>query len=971
MTRWPLGRLLAGGLAAGLVTALAPATAALAATECSVDYQITNDWGSGFTANVTVNNEGDPVSNWTLGWTFPDGQQVTNGWSGEFSQSGDEVTVTHPGWNPDLDSGESATVGFQGTTSGGNAVPEEFTLNGTVCGGDGGGTENAPPEVSLTSPQDGATFLAGEDIELAADASDSDGSVAQVVFEADGTEIATDDTAPYTATWSGAETGPYSVTATAVDDAGAETTSSPIAVEVIDEPQIVATPASLSVRQGDQATFDVSLSNAPSSAVDVSVARTDGSQDLSVSSGGALTFTADNWDTAQEVTVSSADNGGSLASAVFTVSGQGYGSTTVEVTEIDASTSDYEAAFLEQYEKIKDPASGYFREFDGGLVPYHSVETLIVEAPDHGHATTSEAFSYYLWLEASYGRVTGEWQPFNEAWASLEEYIIPETEDQPTNGSYDPSSPATYIPEHDTPQGYPSALDDSVAVGEDPLAQELSSTYGTDEIYGMHWLLDVDNTYGFGFCGDGTDDAPAFINTFQRGSQESVWETVPHPSCETFEHGGENGYLDLFTDDDSYSQQWRYTNAPDADARAVQVAYWANKWAEEQGNADAISGVVDDAAKMGDYLRYAMYDKYFKEIGDCVGPQECAAGQGKNSAHYLMSWYYAWGGAMESAEYPWAWRIGGSSAHQGYQNPMAAYALSQSEELQPESPTGAEDWATSMERQLEFMQWLQSSEGGLAGGATNSWAGSYEQPPSDVQASQFYGMYYDWQPVWHDPPSNNWFGFQVWSMERVAQLYYETGNERAGQILDKWVPWAIENTQLNGGGDFAVPADMEWSGQPDTWDGSYTGNPDLHVDVVSHGQDVGVAASLAKTLLYYAAASGDSDALTTGEGLLDALMANEDDIGIAVEESRGDYDRFDDEVYVPEGWSGTMPNGDTVEPGSTFLSIRSFYRDDPQFSKVEDYLANPDGDAPTFTYHRFWAQAEIATAFATHDNLFG
>ena len=25
------------------------------------------------------------------------------------------------------------------------------------------------------------------------------------------------------------------------------------------------------------------------------------------------------------------------------------------------------------------------------------------------------------------------------------------------------------------------------------------------------------------------------------------------------------------------------------------------------------------AAKMGDYLRYAMYDKYFKKIGNCVG----------------------------------------------------------------------------------------------------------------------------------------------------------------------------------------------------------------------------------------------------------------------------------------------------------------------------------------------------------------
>ncbi|GAA4895417.1 glycoside hydrolase family 48 protein [Streptomonospora salina] len=970
-TRWPLTRLLAGGAAAGLVAALAPATSAAAATECSVDYEVTNDWGSGFTADVTVNNEGDPVTDWALGWTFPDGQQITNGWSGDFSQDGDQVTVTGPGWASDLDSGESATVGFQGGTSGSNGVPTEFTLNGTVCGGGGGDPGNTPPDVSLTSPEDGATFLADEDIELAAEASDSDGSVEQVVFEADGTEIGTDGSAPYTATWSGSGTGPYSVTATAIDDAGAETSSSPIAVEVIDQPEIVAAPSGVSVRQGGEATFDVSLSNAPDSAVDVGVARSEGSQDLGVSSGGELTFTADDWDAEQEVTVSSADNGGSLGSAVFTASGAGYGSATVEVTEIDAATSDYEAAFLDQYDKIKDPDSGYFREFDGGLVPYHSVETLIVEAPDHGHNTTSEAFSYYLWLEAEYGRVTGEWEPFNDAWASLEEHIIPGTADQPTNGSYDPSSPATYIPEQDTPQGYPSALDDSVESGEDPLADELSSTYGTDEVYGMHWLLDVDNTYDYGFCGDGTDEAPAYINTFQRGSQESVWETVPHPSCETMEHGGENGFLDLYTDDDSYAEQWRYTNAPDADARAVQVAYFANKWAEDQGNGAAVDDVVADATKMGDYLRYGMFDKYFKEIGDCVGAQECAAGQDKNSAHYLMSWYYAWGGAMESAEYPWAWRIGGSSAHQGYQNPMAAYALSETSDMQPESPTGADDWGTSMERQLEFMEWLQSSEGGIAGGATNSWAGSYDQPPSDVQQSQFYGMFYDWQPVWHDPPSNNWFGFQVWGMERVAQLYQETGNERAEEILADWVPWAVENTELNGGGDFAVPADMSWSGQPDTWDGSSTGNPDLHVEVESHGQDVGVAAALAKTLLNYAAGSGDTEARTTGEDLLDHLIANEDDIGIAVEESRGDYDRFDDEVYVPEGFSGTMPNGDAVEPGSTFTSIRSFYRDDPQWDKVQNYLDNPDGEAPTFTYHRFWAQAEIATAFATHDNLFG
>lgn len=56
------------------------------------------------------------------------------------------------------------------------------------------------------------------------------------------------------------------------------------------------------------------------------------------------------------------------------------------VAGINAGT--YTDRFLEQYQKIKSASSGYFSK-EG--VPYHSVETLIVEAPDQGHETTSEA----------------------------------------------------------------------------------------------------------------------------------------------------------------------------------------------------------------------------------------------------------------------------------------------------------------------------------------------------------------------------------------------------------------------------------------------------------------------------------------------------------------------------------------------------------------------------------------------------
>ena len=104
--------------------------------------------------------------------------------------------------------------------------------------------------------------------------------------------------------------------------------------------------------------------------------------------------------------------------------------------------------------------------------------------------------------------------------------------------------------------------------------------------------------------------------------------------------------------------------------------------------------------------------------------------------------------------------------------------LSKEPAFKPASANGAADWAKSLDRQLEFYRWLQSVEGGIAGGATNSWEGHYGKPPAG--ASTFYGMAYDWQPVWHDPPSNRWFGFQCWSMERVAEYYY-ADRRRQGQ----------------------------------------------------------------------------------------------------------------------------------------------------------------------------------------------
>ncbi|WP_437090522.1 glycoside hydrolase family 48 protein [Streptomyces hundungensis] len=946
-------------LAASVVEAVPAAHAA--SVQCGVDYQ-TNDWGSGFTAALTVTNRGSAaIDGWTLTYAYAGNQQLTNGWNGTWTQTAKTVTAKAADWNKTIAAGAAVTTGAQFTYSGTNTAPTSFAVNGTPCTG-----AHQPPVTVLTSPAPGATYTAGDPVPLAATAAAADGaSIAKVEFYSDTTLLGTDATAPYAFSATGLAAGDYSVYAKAYDSLGASAESAPVGIHVTSGPAVVASPSQLAVQQGKSATFDVKLSTQPAASVMVTTARASGNTGLTLTSGASLTFTPSNWNTAQKATVTADATG--TGAAVFAATAPGHTKAEVTATELAAAKT-YDARFLTLYGKITDPANGYFSPKG---IPYHSVETLIVEAPDQGHETTSEAYSYLLWLQAMYGKVSGDWSKFNGAWDIMEKYMIPTHADQSTTSFYNPSKPATYAPEGDLPSQYPAQLDPSVPVGNDPIAGELKSAYGTDDIYGMHWLEDVDNVYGYGnapgACESGPGaPGPSYINTFQRGPQESVWETVPQPTCDSFKYGGKNGYLDLFTKDSSYSRQWKYTDAPDADARAVQAAYWADVWAKQQGKGASVGATVAKAAKMGDYLRYAMYDKYFKQQGNCVGPATCPAGSGKNSSSYLLSWYYAWGGATDTSA-GWSWRIGSSHVHGGYQNPLAAWALSSNADLKPKSATGAADWGTSLKRQLEFYRWLQSDEGAIAGGATNSWQGRYAAPPAGTPT--FYGMYYDEAPVYHDPPSNQWFGFQAWSMERVAEYYQQTGDTAAKTVLDKWVAWALSKTTVNPDGTYRIPATLQWSGKPETWNPASPGaNAALHVTVADYTDDVGVAAAFAKTLTYYGAKSGNTAAKTTAKALIDGMWNHDQDaLGIAVPETRTDYKRFADPVYVPSGWTGTMPSGDTIDSASTFSSLRSFYKNDPAWPKIEAYLAG--GSAPVFTYHRFWAQADIAMAMGAYAEL--
>lgn len=96
-----------------------------------------------------------------------------------------------------------------------------------------GTSVNVSPSVSLTSPTPGTTVTAPATISLAAAANDSDGSVTRVDFYANGGWIGADATAPYEVTWSSVGAGTYSLTAIAMDNGGATTTSDAVTIQVL------------------------------------------------------------------------------------------------------------------------------------------------------------------------------------------------------------------------------------------------------------------------------------------------------------------------------------------------------------------------------------------------------------------------------------------------------------------------------------------------------------------------------------------------------------------------------------------------------------------------------------------------------------------------------------------------------------------------------------------------------------------
>ncbi|SPF00163.1 cellulose binding domain-containing protein [Streptomyces sp. MA5143a] len=101
---------------------------------CAVTYKITNQWSGGFQADVRLANTGTSAwSGWTLNWSFPNGQSVTQLWNAAHTQSGAAVSVKNIAWNANVAAGSSVSFGFTGSWSGTNGRPTAFRLGDQSC----------------------------------------------------------------------------------------------------------------------------------------------------------------------------------------------------------------------------------------------------------------------------------------------------------------------------------------------------------------------------------------------------------------------------------------------------------------------------------------------------------------------------------------------------------------------------------------------------------------------------------------------------------------------------------------------------------------------------------------------------------------------------------------------------------------------------------------------------------------------
>ncbi|MGF1685394.1 Ig-like domain-containing protein [Photobacterium japonica] len=183
---------------------------------------------------------------------------------------GPVVTFTTPADNATVLAGETVTLAVEATDADGSISGVEFFAAGQSLGVDSqapysanwlasGNSEvslsavatdnegnegqagvlvkvsDQPLVASLTSPTSGTTVGLGKAVTMAADATSMSGIVTKVEFLVNGRVVATDTSAPYTASWMPGAVGSYSISALATDNTGLTAATAGATVKVFEQ----------------------------------------------------------------------------------------------------------------------------------------------------------------------------------------------------------------------------------------------------------------------------------------------------------------------------------------------------------------------------------------------------------------------------------------------------------------------------------------------------------------------------------------------------------------------------------------------------------------------------------------------------------------------------------------------------------------------------------------------------------------
>ncbi|NOK38676.1 hypothetical protein HMI49_36335 [Corallococcus exercitus] len=153
-------------------------------------------------------------------------------------------------------------------------------------------------------------------------------------------------------------------------------------------PRLVLSTTRVSVPEGGTATFTVALSLRPSSTVTVTVAPTQGDADLTVASGGTLTFTSSNWSTPQTVTLQAAQDADNVSGvATITLAMPGLDARTLEAVEADDEPLAPSISSTPVTTAVVGAAYRYDVEAEGRPVPTYSLEGTVPQGMSIDAAT--------------------------------------------------------------------------------------------------------------------------------------------------------------------------------------------------------------------------------------------------------------------------------------------------------------------------------------------------------------------------------------------------------------------------------------------------------------------------------------------------------------------------------------------------------------------------------------------------------